>query len=336
MTTYPPQRSRAPVPTPVVGAGLPLPGRPRHDVHVLQNGTWRVGILPDTGGSLAFGQIEDDGAWVDLLRPTPADHYWSVDQCASFVMMPWSNRVSRARLTFGGRSYRLRVNADDGTAIHGTARDFPWEVAVSSSTALVVTFDSRDFCGVNYPWDFTATVTYQLRDRRFSITTELCNQHDEPIPAGFGHHPYFTRALGGPTDLALLELPFAQQFELEQALPLGPPVPVTTRVDFRELRPLGQEFVDDCLTDRTPGAPVRIVYPQSGRSVTLGSDDAFTHAVVYIPPDQPYFAVEPVTNANDAFSLHESGTPESGLVLVPPGEGLRASIWLDVDGGPTG
>ena len=118
---------------------------------------------------------------------------------------------------------------------------------------------------------------------------------------------------------------------LTPALPTGPPVPVERRVDFRALRPLGEEFVDDCLTARTPGAQIRIVYPASGRAVTFGAGDIFTHAVVYIPTDQPFFAVEPVTNANDAFTLHEQGTPRSGLVVLQPGEGLRGSIWLEVE-----
>jgi len=326
MTTYP-QRSRVPVPVPVPAPGA---GAPRRDLRVLENATWRVGVLPGIGASVAFGQIEDAGTWVDLLRPTPLDRHVTAEECASFVMLPWSNRVGGGVLAFGGRGYRLRVNADDGTAIHGTVRDFPWEVAVTTPTALVLTFDSRDFSGVNYPWPFSATITYQLADRRLTVVTEFCNQHDEPVPLGLGHHPYFVRALTGPDDGALLQVPYEQHFPLERALPTGPAVPVAERVDFRALRPLGDEFVDECFTARTAGAPLRIAYPLSGRSVTVGSDDAFTHAVVYIPRDRSYFAVEPVTNANDAFTLHERGTPSSGVVVVPPGEGLRAAIWLDV------
>jgi len=327
MTTYP-QRSRVPAPVPVP---LPGTGAPARDVRVLQNATWRVGVLPGTGASVAFGQIAEGGAWLDLLRPTPLDRHVLPDECASFAMIPWSNRVAGGVLTFAGRGYRLRVNADDGTAIHGTARDFPWEVAVSTSTALVLTFDSRDFSGVNYPWPFSATITYQLTDRRFTVITEICNQHDEPVPVGMGHHPYFVRELTGPGDTALLQVPFEEHFELDRALPMGPPVPLTERVDYRQLRPLGDAFVDDCFTARTPGEPCRIVYPRSGRTVTVGSDDTFTHAVVYVPQDVSFFAVEPVTNANDAFTLHERGVPGSGLVEVPPGEGVRAAVWLDVD-----
>lgn len=318
--------------TPDAPASLDIRWPDAAGLHVLQNDVWRLGVLPGTGGSLAFGQIEQDGRWLDLLRPTPADRCHSVEDCASFVMLPWSNRVADAQLVFGGSRYRLRRNADDGTAIHGTARDFPWRVSDAGGTRLVLRFDSREFHGVNYPWPFSAALTYQVSGGRLTVVTEVCNEHDAPIPVGFGHHPYFARALRGPDDVAQLELPYGEHFELRHALPVGPPVPVSPRVDFRRLRPLGEAFVDDCLTGRAPGAPVRIAYPQSGRTVTFGADDVFTHAVVYIPRGGSYFAVEPVTNANDAFTLHERGTPKSGLVVLAPGEGLRGRIWLDVAG----
>jgi len=298
-------------------------------VHVLENQGWRVGLLPGTGGSVAFGQVRGVEGWVDLLRPAPGEGFVTPEDCGSFVMLPWSNRIGRAQLRFRGERHRLRVNADDGTAIHGTARDFPWEVSLASRSAIAMSFDSREFCGVNYPWPFSATITYRLAGRRLTISTEICNQHSAPVPVGFGHHPYFARSLAGPEDAAHLELPFTEYFPLQRALPSGPALPVDARVDFRALRPLGDAFVDDCLTGRLDGAPVRIVYPESGRTVCMGFGEEFTHAVVYIPRDGPYFAVEPVTNANDAFSLHERGVPGSGLVVLEPDEGLRAEFWLE-------
>ncbi|MDQ1289687.1 MAG: aldose 1-epimerase [Actinomycetota bacterium] len=330
MTTSP-RRSRPPIPTPVAGIEQAAIRSGEPAVHRLESDTWRVGVLPRTGGSLAYGMIRVAGAWVNLLRPTPAGSYGSVEDCASFVMLPWSNRIGEACLGYAGRHYPLRINAADGTAIHGTAREFPWEVMVADGSMLIVSFDSRRFHGVNYPWPFSATIVYEVSGSRFTVTTELRNQHDEAIPVGFGHHPYFARSLSGPDDVAHLELPFDECFELEKALPTGPPTSVDPRVDFRSLRPLGDEFVDDCLTSRRPGAPVRIVYPASGRRLTMGADDVFTHLVVYVPQDRPFFAVEPVTNANDAFQLHERGIPESGLVVLSAGEALRGSFWLDLE-----
>ena len=35
----------------------------------LQNNHWQVGILPETGASIAFGHIKHHNTWVDVMRP---------------------------------------------------------------------------------------------------------------------------------------------------------------------------------------------------------------------------------------------------------------------------
>jgi len=316
-------------------AGAPPPaGAPAAPgaVHRLANAIWQVGVLPGTGASLASGRIRHGDGWVDLLRPTPPADHPSVEACASFLLVPWSNRIAGGVLPFRGRAYRLRVNADDGTAIHGTAREFPWQVGTATDTCLEARFDTRRFSGVNYPWPFTAHVTYRLEGPRLTVTLRVRNEHHRPIPAGLGHHPYFARSLAGAGDEACLELPFAEHYPLRAALPTGEPTPVTGRVDFRSLRALGSELVDDCLTGRVPGTPVRIAYPASGREVTLGADDVFSHLVVYLPPRRDWFAVEPVTHVNDAFRLHDRGADRTGTVVLGPGETLSGSVWIEVTG----
>jgi aldose 1-epimerase len=297
---------------------------------LLQNSAWQIGVLPGTGASLAFGRISSEDGWTDLLRPTPDQGVVTVEDCSSFALLPWSNRVGGAVLDFAGRRHRLRVSADDGSALHGTAREFPWTLEDLAETGMAARFDSRDFSGVNYPWSFSARSVLELTGRRFTITLSIRNEDVTPIPVGLGHHPYFRKALAGPRDQALLEIPCSQYFELNRALPTGPPAPVSSRVDFRSPRPLGGQFVDDCLTGRTPGAPIRLHYPVSGRSVTFGADDVFTHVVVYIPQESQDFAVEPVTNANDAFTLHSRGIPGSGLIVLEPGQEVTGSLWLEV------
>src|SRR5947209_7978974 len=95
---------------------------------VLENDVWQVGLLPTTGMSTAFGRVKRAGGTVDFMRPTPERSYDKASECASYLLIPWSNRVKDGRFAFRGREHRLRVNAPDGTAIHGTARDYPWQV----------------------------------------------------------------------------------------------------------------------------------------------------------------------------------------------------------------
>jgi aldose 1-epimerase len=302
------------------------------DVEVIANDHWRLGVLPGTGASVAFGQVKRGEDWLDLLRATPEERYGVPDDCASFVLAPWSNRLRDARFTFRGATYELPVNAPDGTAIHGVARDHAWRISDRDETSVVLDFDSAE-AGAAFPWRFSTSVTYRLDGGTLTVDTTLTNCDEVPIPAGFGHHPYFRRGLDGSADEVELEVPCAQQYELERNLPAidATPVPVEPRLDFRTLRPLGEVFIDDVLTGREPGAPVRMRYPDAGIAVTMAVDELYGDFVVYVPQEgKPFFAVEPVTNTNDGFNLFEAGTPGTGVFVLAPGESRSATFSLSV------
>ena len=228
--------------------------------------------------------------------------------------------------------HRLPVNAPDGTAIHGVARDHAWRITDRDETSVVLDFDSAE-AGSDFPWKFTARVTYRLDGDTLTVGTRIGNSDQGPFPAGFGHHPYFRRGLDGIADEVELELPCDRQYELEGNLPAldATPVPVEPRLDFRTRRPLGELFIDDVLTGRQPGAPVRMLYPQAGLAVTMTVDELYRDFVVYVPQQgKPFFAVEPVTNTNDGFNLYEHGTAGTGVFVLAPGESRSAGFSLSV------
>ncbi|GEL94128.1 aldose 1-epimerase [Cellulomonas composti] len=312
-----------------------LAGDPR--VVTLRSSVWELDVLPGTGACLGAGRIRTgDGVWRDLLRPTRTfAGLGEPERCASFPMIPWSNRVAGGVLRFRGRTWQLQQNAADGTAIHGAARYVPWQVTALSERAISLELDTRAFVGMNFPWNFVAGITYALDGPDLEVTTSLRNVDDEPFPAGLGHHPYFERALlpvgsqhpyegTGP----LLEIPAHRSYELTGAMPSGPSVPVAPRADFRTPRRLGGALVDDVLTAFEPGRPVRMTYDDPGLVVEMHRDPAFSHLVVYAPRGRSYFAVEPATNVNDGFSLHDAGVPGTGVLVLAPDEQTTATFTI--------
>ena len=111
----------------------------------------------------------------------------------------------------------------------------------------------------------------------------------------------------------------------------GPAGPIPSVADFRAMRPLGAVFVDTCQTARSGPVAATIEYP-GALTIDLEADDALSHLVVYLPVGEPFFAVEPVTNANDAFTLHARGVPGVGVLEVPPGETATAEFSLVIRG----
>jgi aldose 1-epimerase len=296
------------------------------DVLLLENDHWQVGLVPTTGGSVAFGRVNIGGHWRDVMRPTPEALLASVPDTASYPLVPWSNRILHGKLAWAGRTYQLRVNHGDGNAIHGTASEYPWSVVESSPTHAVLEFVSRDVYGVNFPWTFTARFTYRLEGDAFVWTYGLTNTDHETFPAGFGHHPYFERSVAGSTT-AHLQLNVATAYEAEGCIPFGEAGEIRPDADFRASRQIGGAFVDDCYTDRTSPTLATITWP-GALELDMVADDLLSHAVVYIPDGKPFFAVEPVSNANDAFNLAERGIHSANLLLVQPGQTVTASFSL--------
>jgi aldose 1-epimerase len=302
------------------------------NIVVVGNGTWRVGILPEVGASLTFGQIADDDGWVDLLRPTPPEDRVNVNLCSSYPLIPWSNRIQNGVLRYEGRSWQLRKN--DGelvNAIHGAAREFGWEIVDRDASTCTLAFDSASVVGVNFPWSFRCELTYEVRGDDLRIITALTNTGSERFPAGLGHHPYFQRRLAGASDEVRVEIPCSAAFRLHRNLAGGPPVALEPRIDFRAMRALGSEFIDDCLTARDADAPIRLFYPRSKREIRISADPILSSVVLYVPQHgTDYFAVEPVSNANNGFSLYERGIPGSGIFELAPDETQVATITITV------
>lgn len=300
----------------------------------LASATWRVGILPGSAGAIAYAQIVVDGVWRDLLRPTKASRLDSPAMCASFPLVPWSNRIADARLTFAGRTWQLPRTSPDGTAMHGSVLPFGFEILERTPGSVRLQLDSRTVVGMGFPWEFVTELAYTLTDDGLTVTTTVTNVDGEPFPAGFGHHPYFVRSLTPHCGEPQLEIPANRGYALSAAMAVGEAGPVPVRADYSSLRPLGGRFVDDCLTGRAPG-PVRIVYPGaredgSAVEVRITADDVYSHWVVYVPVERAYFAVEPVTNANGGFALAERGVAGSGVFVLAPGQSRSGTFTVSV------
>lgn len=301
------------------------------DILTLENGRWSVGLVPDNGGCVAWGRVNIDGDWVDVLRPTPTDRLGEWWFAASYPLIPWSNRIRHGELLWKGKAYQLRRWGTEDFAMHGTAVEFPWTVVERGTDHALLEFDSREFYGVNFPWSFLTRALFSLDGSRFTVRLSIENVDRVPFPAGMGHHPYFVRSIS-PTDEsageeARLQVNCERGYVLENCMPSAPAGPLPPPIDFRGMRSLGSDLIDDCLTDRTSPIAATIEYPGT-LSIDLEAGDLLTHVVVYVPVGEPYFAVEPVTNANDAFTLDALGVPGVGVFSVEPGETKTTEFTL--------
>ena len=295
-------------------------------LQTLENEYWQVGVLPQTGSSTAFGRVRHGDHWIDVMRPTAESDYDNASLCASFIMLPWSNRLRAAHFRFNGTDYPLQPSDNDGTAIHGAVRRLSWHVESATSTRLVTTFTSTDYEVVNFPFKFSARAEFWLDGVDFHMNLTLKNEDTQPFPGGFGHHPYFVRDQGA--NLVQIEIPCDALFELEAGMAFAPPIPLTPETDFRTLHPLNVELFQQLYTARTSEVAARIVYPEV--ALTMIADPLFKQVLLFAP-EKPFYAVEPQTNANDGFNLLDKGVEGNAIFVLQPGESKSGLVTLRVE-----
>ncbi len=291
-------------------------------LHALHNDYWDAGILPETGASIAYGRVHIGGAARELLRTTAEADYDSASKTSSFIMMPWCNRIKDGILSFGGVEYQLRAEKDDGTARHGDVRKRAWDVVSADALHILLRLDSTRYADMNWPFRFTGEAEYRLDGRDFAWRLSLRNDDPRSMPGGFGYHPYFVR------EPKAVEIPCDSMFELVDYLAVAPPVPVSAALDFRAAKPLGTTPYNDLLTGRRGDQPSRLIYDDF--EIVLRSDPLFRHQLLFAPEGEPFYALEPMSNASDGFNLYQRGLAASGVFVLAPGETISAEVRLTV------
>jgi galactose mutarotase-like enzyme len=123
------------------------------------------------------------------------------------VLFPSPGKLSDDRFTRPGEGHAGKLGQ------HGFARSSAWEVTEQQGTDVTLKLAANDATRAVYPWDFTLTYRYQLRqtdreaavlriDQRFETTSAT------PVPFGAGFHPYFAvpQATKAKIDLTAAEV----------------------------------------------------------------------------------------------------------------------------------
>jgi len=292
----------------------------------LENEQLRLRIAPEAGASIVSLALRDGARWIDVMRPTPPEALQSGNSSdmSCFVLVPYSNRIEGARFRFDGREYALRPNTADGHAIHGDVRKRPWETTDVGPTRARLRFESRRFADVNFPFPFRVNLGYEIAATTFCAELELENAGTEPMPAGMGFHPYYRRTLLHPDEKVELQARVTGAYT--GTIPTAPAGPITPAQDFTASRALLDADFDTCFAGWDGSATIR--WPGSRLRAEISCEAPLRHLILFAPPGEPFFALEPVSNANNGFNLFADGDTDSGVRVLEPGQTMAASFRL--------
>jgi len=233
----------------------------------------------------------------------------------SVLLFPFPNRLDGGGYTWEGATYEFPLNnAATGNAIHGFARDEAFSVEKinleADSASIQCRFRYRGQRAA-YPFPFVLDVVYSIQnDGIFTLEIVCKNEHDRPIPIGFGWHPYFK--LAEKADQHLLHLPACEQITITDRM-----IPTGARAafpDFEHQKEVGDTFLDNCFAALETGL-YGLDLEAGVRRLRVEADAAqFPFFQVFTPPHRESIALEPMSCNVDAFNNGE------GLVSLEAGE----------------
>lgn len=282
----------------------------------LQHGRWRVAVLPALGGAIARCEVESEGRWWSVLRPTPPGARDAL-QTACFPMVPFCGRIRDGRFGFRGREVHLPPMPPASTPLHGFVWRAPWRVCARTPARLEL--ECSHPAG-DWPWPFTATQILALDAEGLSLTLCARNTGEEAMPCGLGLHPYFpcdrdTRFSAHVTTRVQLDA---------QLLPIGRtalPHAATLQSYAVDGRGLDESFEGwDGLA--------RIEHAGGHPGVRLSTQPALTRLHLYAPRDPAYFCAEPISHEIDAVNRYGSAFETSGLSVLAPGEQVTLQLRI--------
>lgn len=280
-------------------------------------------VLPEMGASVLNLRAASGRP---VMRHVELADVKTSSQCASFTLLPFSNRIRDANFVFNGQVVQLRANTNDGLAQHGDVRNRPWQVSRASGQHLICDFDSRDFADINWPWAFTARVEYILHGLHLDTSVTLTNADTRDMPAGVGLHPYFARLQDGLDPHMHFDAELTYDTD-ERLLTVGSSRSVHPKEDYRTPSQIGTRQIDRTYTGWDGIARL----DWGARALLLTADNPFSHLVVYTAPDGS-LALEPTSHATDAFNLAAQGIGGVDMRVLTPGQSLAGTARVTLEG----
>ena len=270
------------------------------------------------------------------------------------VLFPWTGQLPGGQYEFGGRTYRLYGGR--GRPTHGFVNYRAWRVestgADATSASLRCSIASQNCPDVKegYPFLFRLSITYTLTSGALTATADVFNEGKEPMPFGFGLHPYIRTPLGAGSsrDKCSVQIPASKQWDADAILRLRPGSGVAGGMASAR-----QDLVVPVPGDEDPRVPRM---PAAGRSsriyaevesrdgqieclvrdnaarvrLAIQSSPNLNTVVLFTPNDEKYIGVEPWSCPPNVFNVASAGQKDSGLTVVPPGGHWQAWVRFSV------
>jgi galactose mutarotase-like enzyme len=327
-----------------------LPGR---GMNVLQI----TAYIPGKGEVNLLASPSIDGAAAAMTgRGSDADGQASVTMGGAFEA-PWADTIwgvpagpGQISAAWDGNTITLPSSsgtvANNGLMLAAAADPATSETLPDGGRAQAV-FHAENYGG-RWPSKTDVTISTLLSSRSIELTVIATNVGDAAEPIGIGWHPRFA-IFGGDREQLHLRIPGSMRAEVRdrsKGQPTGRLIPVAgTPYDFSTVggTRLGSMSLDDAFVSLRQnlldnGPAVELSDPGSGYGLRLTALSPTIKSIhVVAPANGDYVSIEQNYNYPDPFGREWSKEPDTGMVVLQPGQSTEWKVRLElyaVGGGP--
>lgn len=279
-------------------------------------------LVPVAGGSVS-SFLRDEMPLFRACTPM-ARHQNEALALAGFPLVPFASRMQGNAFEWQGRRVTLAANMPgEPVAIHGQGWRRSWQVVLANEQTCRLKFEhpaggSADDIGDGWPWHYGAEQIFELSESALQITLTLTNYSASDMPGGLGWHPYLYRGDARLTVQTQGRIRGAGDPAGYRRIPHG-------GFSAAEVASL---HVDHGFFGWNGTAEIR--WPARDACLTINAEPPLDFLVLYTPPGEDYFCVEPVSHLPDAANWQDD--LPNGWRSIKPGETLAATIRVHTDG----
>ncbi len=198
-------------------------------------------------------------------------------------LFPIVGRLMHDELVWNGNRYPMSQ--------HGFARDSQFNLIEQGTNFLVFELQSNDVTRVQYPFNFSFKVKYQLLEDRVKITYSTTNLGTEMMAYSVGGHPGFL--LNGPLDEHELWFDLqvnSQRWLIEDGYYNGK----TVKLNCGKALELNNDyFTSDAIVLRSPEFSTATLVHKSLGKLVMVDCSSWDAVGFWTKPGAPFFCIEP-------------------------------------------
>lgn len=254
------------------------------------------------------------------------------------ILFPFPNRIAQGRYRWDGKDYYIPAEVapydNTGNAIHGFCVDWPWRVLEQTESSALGEFrlsvDAPQRRSL-WPTDAVIRLRYTVSGAKLRAEVEIENPDSQPMPWGFGTHPYFKVPLGADSKATECQV-FAPVFDLwhlTECLPNGVRSQLSPDLELSEGKYFGSRNFDNGFgVTHSPELTCSIQDAKAGLRVKQTTPGHYPELVIYTPPQRDSICFEPYTCMTDAMNLREQHIDSGWQTLAA---GAKFVSWIDIE-----